>query len=260
MSFSMLSFQQPLYQIQRANAVVVVVQSWFEGENEFFVVIADLLQRREFALAGGVALHGFGDLDIAFFGGFGGDEINFLVAEFADGDVVTAAQEFEVDDVFDGVTAVAVAEAEEIVAQADVDDVILSEGAEKFFAFDVEAFDLVEKIAFEQRVHIGLYGVGTWGAFARNVFEQALIDERVADGGEGDGAADIIGEEKDNFAQQDGIGELTLATTFFALEDVAYDDGGIDAVEERQGFVLVQAYIGDARHATVAHVGVEGFA
>ena len=156
-------------------------------------------------------------------------------------------------------TAVAVAEAEEVVAQADVDDVILAKGAEKFFAFDVEAFDFIEKIAFEQRVHIGLYGVGAWGAFARNVFEQALIDERVADGGEGDGAADIIGEEKDNFAQQDGIGELTLTTTFFALEDIADNDGGIDAIEERQGFVLVQAYIGDARHATVAHVGVEGF-
>lgn len=102
--------------------------------------------------------------------------------------------------------------------------------------------------------------MGAWGAFARNVFEQALIDERVADGGEGDGATDIIGEEKDDFAQQDGIGELTLATTFFALEDIADDDGGIDAIEERQGFVLVQTYIGDAGHATVAHVGVEGFA
>ena len=223
------------------------------------MVIADLLQRREFALAGSVALHGFGDLNIAFFVGFGGDEINFLVADFAYGDVVAAAQEFEVDDVFDGVTAVAITEAKEVVAQADVNDVILSEGAEKFFALDIEAFDLVEKIAFEQRVHIGLYGVGAWGAFARNVFEQALIDERVADGGEGDGAADIIGEEEDNFAQQDGIGELTLTTTFFALEDIADNDGGIDAIEERQGFVLVQAYIGDARHATVAHVGVEGF-
>lgn len=118
------------------------------------MVIADLLQRREFALAGGVALHGFGDLDIAFFVGFCGDEINFLVAEFTYGDVVAAAQEFEVDDVFDGVTAVAVAEAEEIVAQADVDDVIFPEGAEKFFAFDVEAFDLVEKNSFRAaRLH-----------------------------------------------------------------------------------------------------------
>lgn len=224
------------------------------------MVIADLLQGCEFALAGGVALHGFGDLDVEFFCGGGGDEVDLLVADLADGDVVATAQEFKIDDVFDGVATVAIAKTEEIITQTDVDNVIFAEGAKIFFPFDIEAFDLVEKIAFEQGIDIGLHGVGTWGAFARNVFEQALIDERVADGGEGDGAADIIGEEKDNFAQQDGIGELTLATTFFALEDVAYDDGGIDAVEERQGFVLVQAYIGDARHATVAHVGVEGFA
>ena len=40
-----------------------------------------------------------------------------------------------------------------------------------------------------------------------------------------------------------------MATTFFALEDIADDDGGIDAVEERQSFVLVQTHIGDAGHA-----------
>jgi len=46
-------------------------------------------------------------------------------------------------------TAVTIAETQQIIAKSDVDDIILSERAEIGFSLDVKALDLVEEVALQ---------------------------------------------------------------------------------------------------------------
>ena len=56
-------------------------------------------------------------------------------------------------------SAVTVAEAEQIVSQSDVYDIILAKRAQIVLPFDVKAFDFIEKVCFKKRVDIRLNGV-----------------------------------------------------------------------------------------------------
>ena len=93
-------------------------------------------------------------MDVLFLVGFGGNEVHFPVIQLADGHIVASAKQLEVDDVLQNVAAVAVTVAQEVVPQADVHDVVFSEGFEIFLALDVEALDLVEDEGFCQGLNV----------------------------------------------------------------------------------------------------------
>ena len=88
--------------------------------------------------------------------------------------------------------AVTVAETEQIIAQTDIYDVILAQCAQKFLSLDVKTLDIVEKVCFKQRIHIGLNGMRTGLCLAVALVEQAFVDQRIANGGYGNRLADII--------------------------------------------------------------------
>lgn len=61
---------------------------------------------------------------------------------------------------------VAVPEAEQIIPQADVGNIVFAQSAQILFALDVEPFDFIKKVAFKQGIDVCLDGVGTRCAFA----------------------------------------------------------------------------------------------
>ena len=75
-----LSFaQQEIHGIDNFDAVLVLGEVAFHCDDDFFVVVRDLSQGGEFPFSGFGSVHGFGDLDVLFLIGFGGDEVHFLV-------------------------------------------------------------------------------------------------------------------------------------------------------------------------------------
>ena len=70
-------------------------------------------------------------MDILFLIGGCCNEVNLRIADFADRYIIAAAKQFKVNDILNGMTAVTIAETQQIIAKSDVDDIILSERAEK---------------------------------------------------------------------------------------------------------------------------------
>lgn len=56
--------------------------------------------------------------------------------------------------------AVPVAEAQKVIPQAHVHDIILAHGTQIFFALDIEPFDVIEEIGLQQGIDIGLHRMG----------------------------------------------------------------------------------------------------
>ena len=117
-------------------------------------------------------------------------------------------------------TAVTVAEAEKVISQTDVRDIVFAQGAKILPSLDVKSLDIVEEVGLQQGVDIGLYRVGAGGSFSLVIGQQTFVDQRVADGRNGNGTADVVGKEQDDFSQQDRIGDLSLTTAFFTFQNI----------------------------------------
>ena len=122
---------QPGRELQGLDAVIGRLQARLEGQDELIIVVAYLLQGRELAAAHILAHHGFRDLHIQLLTGLDGDEVHLRLVHLADRHVVAAAQELKVHHVFQRVPAVALPEAQQIIPQSYIDDVILAECSEK---------------------------------------------------------------------------------------------------------------------------------
>ena len=90
---------------------------------------------------------------------------------------------------------------QQLIAKADVNDIIFSECTEVGLALDVEAFDFVEEVALQKRVHIGLHGMRAGRAPAPAVLQKPFVYQRIADGSDGNAGANIIGKKQDDLPQ-----------------------------------------------------------
>ena len=127
--------EQPIYEIFGSDAVIGSIKPRFKRQNDFFVVITDVLQRCKFPVAYILTHHRLCHLDILFIIGCRCNKV--------------PAKQFKVNDIFDGMTAVAITEAQQIIAKADVNNIVFSQRAEVCLSLDVKALDLIEKIAFQ---------------------------------------------------------------------------------------------------------------
>ena len=90
-------------------------------------------------------MHRLRNLNIYFVIRGSGDEVYLGIIDLTYRHIVTAAQEFKIYDVFDRVTAVAIPEAEKIIPQSDVNDIILAKGAKILLALDIEPLDFIDR-------------------------------------------------------------------------------------------------------------------
>ncbi len=144
--------EQPVDEVLGFNSVIGSIKTRLKRQHDFFIVIADTLQRRKLPFAHIFAHHGLCYLDILFLVSGRCDEIHLGVAYFTDRYIIAAAKQFKVNDILNGMAAVTIAETQQIIAKSDVDDIILSKCAEVGFALDVKAFDLVEEVALQKRI------------------------------------------------------------------------------------------------------------
>ena len=93
--------------------------------------------------------HGFGHLNIYLFICFCSNEIYFQAADFADGYIIAATEQFKVYDIFQHVAAVPISETEQIVPESDVHNIVFSKCPEKFLSFQIESFNIIEKVGFQ---------------------------------------------------------------------------------------------------------------
>jgi len=144
-----LLIEQPIYEIFGSDAVIGGIKPRFKRQDDFFVVITDVLQRCKFPVAYILTHHRLCHLDILFIIGCRCNKVHFGAADLADRYIITPAKQFKVNDIFDGMTAVAITEAQQIIAKADVNNIVFSQRAEVCLSLDVKALDLIEKIAFQ---------------------------------------------------------------------------------------------------------------
>lgn len=122
--------EQPIYEIFGSDAVIGSIKPRFKRQNDFFVVITDVLQRCKFPVAYILTHHRLCHLDILFIIGCRCNKVHFGAADLADRYIITPAKQFKVNDIFDGMTAVAITEAQQIIAKADVNNIVFSQRAE----------------------------------------------------------------------------------------------------------------------------------
>ena len=75
-----LSFaHQEIHGIDNFDAVLVLGEVAFHCDDDFFVVVRDLSQGGELPFSGFGGVHGFRDLDVLLFIGFGGYEVHLIL-------------------------------------------------------------------------------------------------------------------------------------------------------------------------------------
>ena len=126
----MLLTEQPLDEVFGFDAVIRGIEPRFKGQHVFFVVIADTLQRGKLPFPHVLAHHGLRYLDILFLVGSRCDEIHLRIANLANRYIIAPAKQFKVNNILDGVTAVPITKAQQIIAKADVNDIVFSECTE----------------------------------------------------------------------------------------------------------------------------------
>ena len=114
-------------------------------------------------------------------------------------------------------TAVPIAESQQIIAKTDVNDIIFPQGTEIGFALDIKALDFIEEITFQKRIHICLHSMCTGSTFTFFVVQKPLVYQCVADGCNRNTGTDVICKEQDDFTQQRRICNLFLAPVLFSL-------------------------------------------
>ena len=88
---------QPIDQVEGLDPVLGCVHARIQGEDDFLVVVLDLLQGSRFPSACVLVCHGLGDLNIELVVGHGGDEVHLSLIHLADGHIVATAEQFKID-------------------------------------------------------------------------------------------------------------------------------------------------------------------
>lgn len=97
--------EQPVDEVLGFDSVIGSIKTRFKRQHDFFVVVADTLQRCKLPLAYILAHHRFRYLDIHFLIGGRCNEVNLRIADFADRCIIATAKQFKVNDILDGMTA-----------------------------------------------------------------------------------------------------------------------------------------------------------
>ena len=178
----------------------------------------DVAEGGKFARKGFGGVDGVGDLVVGEGIGVAGDEIDFPPVPGLSGeDMGGAAEEFEIDGVFEEAPPVAGAVAVEPPAEAGVGGIVFGAVAEDGEALDVEAFATAEEERAAEGIDVGFDGVvGGLGAGG---------GEGVGDALDGSEVGDVVEEVGDDAAEGAGVGE------FRAGGHVPDENGVEDAVE-----------------------------
>ena len=203
--------------VEFADAVVVGVGVGVEDEEGLGAMVMDGAEGGEFALEGGGVADGGGDLPVAGGAFLEGDEIDFAALQPADVDFAVAAAEFEENDVFEEVSGIAAAGAEQGGTEAGIDGIVFAEGLEIGLAADVVAVGLAEEVGLAEGTEIFVDG--------RRGRAHAVGPEGVDNAVDGKGRADVVEGEAHEALEESRILEAA------ALEDVAVEDGVEDALE-----------------------------
>lgn len=160
---------EPVNDIHNLDAIVFIVERSIEGKHHFLVVVGHFLQGLQLALPDGFIGHALSHLHVDLLGSFSCNKIYLERSNLTDSHVVSAAQQLKIDNILERVARVRAPIAKQVVAQADVGDVILAERAEILFALDIEALDIVKQIGLLERGDVRRDGLGRWlGGGARH--------------------------------------------------------------------------------------------
>lgn len=119
--------QQEISQLKDFDTILRLWKFNVTGNDDLFVNIFYTAEGGKFPFSGGGIVHGFGYLDIDFLIGAGGYEVYCLVPDLPNCDIVTAAEKLKINNVFDDVSSVHITQTQQIVAQPDIANIILSQ-------------------------------------------------------------------------------------------------------------------------------------
>ena len=139
----MLLTEQPIDEVFGFDPVIGGIEPRLKRQHDFFVVVADTLQRCKLPLAHILTHHGLRYLDILFLVGSRCDEIHLRIANLANRYIIAPAKQFKVNNILDGVTAVPITKAQQIIAKADVNDIVFSECTEVCLALPLMSNRLI---------------------------------------------------------------------------------------------------------------------
>ena len=105
------SVKQPMDEVFRFNAIIGDIKARFKRQHDFFVVIADTLQRRKLPFPHILAHHRLCHLNIFFLVGGRCNEIHLSIANLANRHIIATAKQFKVNDILNGVPTVSISEA-----------------------------------------------------------------------------------------------------------------------------------------------------
>ena len=232
------------------DSVVITGGVTVQSQYDFGIVVPDAAQGLHFAVKGFLGGHVSGDLEIGQDALFLGDKIDFCCPDFADVHPVAAAQQFEIDDVFQRKSQVVLMSWQNMVAQAQVNHIPFFVGLEELFANHVKALDRIKDEGLRERFHIVVNCI--WGDFP------AAGGQVVSDTFDGNRGADDTGQIAGDGLEQGKVchfafGGITLFAVL-AILDVPDDDRMVDTLKVGFHFVIGSVHGGNIRHPAVFQV------
>ena len=233
---------EPFGDVDDADAFHLTLGVLRAGDDHFRIGVLDGEQGGDFPLqrfgAGNIVTY----LDIGLYAFFDSDEIDFFFAELPDVDFVTAAQQFDGDEIFIEMPVIGVFRADRGVTEREVRKVVF------FIRFQIAlALDVVPLEGVEQKAAAEIFDISAARLIVRLI---GVGGERVCDLADRRLAADIVHQKIGDHVQQ-------ICVFDFELGDDVFRDGRAD--DARKVFPCVCLIFVEirARHPALDHIAVE---
>ena len=136
--------KKPVGKVLYANAIIVSYCQAFCCKDYFFVIIADLCQWTHFAVKRLLCRHICCYLIVAVFAMLLRHKINFRASELANHHLIAPSQKLKLDYIFKREAEIVISAGENVVSQAEINNVELLVDLQKLFSHNVEALSRIK--------------------------------------------------------------------------------------------------------------------
>ena len=220
-----LGFQKKIYRIDLADPVMIKRRVVIKCDECFRILVADCLERGEFAFERRFISYGERNLKVSWGGVFKSDEVDFLSVNRADMHVSVSAFKLEKNDILENVSHVAASLTCYNGAKTLVCDVVFAEGFEIVATFNIVSCSMIYKERFAKCVDVGVYRLsGNGDSFRLECSGDTVYGKWIAD---------IVKDESDNAFKKCAIPETESRKCILVDDCVKYRRKVVNA----RGFV-----------------------
>ena len=209
-----LGFQKEVDCIDLADSVMIKRRVVIKCDECFRILVADCLERGEFAFERRFVPYGKRNLKVSWGGAFKSDEVDFLPVNRTDMHVPVSAFKLEENDILKNVPHITASLTCYNGAKPLIGYVVFSEGFEIVATFNIVSCSMIYKERFAKCVDVGVYRLSSNGdSFRLECSGDTVYGKRIAD---------IVKDESDNAFKKCSIPETNSGKCILVDDCVKY--------------------------------------